>query len=112
MKKSNVNNKAIRLWQEMNKNTIIQVKTPVGITDGIFVGNCVAQGTISAALVSATNLDKGMCEVFDEVEDVVKYGDIRLQPLTYQDDIGYICSNVSMLYCKGLYIIVLYCIAL
>ena len=97
MKKANVNNKAIRIWQEMNRNTTIKVKTPVGITDGIFVGNCVAQGTISAALVSATNLDKGMCEVFDEVEDVVKYGNIRLQPLTYQDDIGDICSDSNML---------------
>ena len=48
----------------MNKDTLIKVNTTVGISSDCYVGDCVAQGTISAALVSAINLDSGISKAF------------------------------------------------
>ena len=41
----------------MNYDTTVRVKTPIGMSNERFVGDYVAQGTISAAMVSAINLD-------------------------------------------------------
>ena len=43
----------------MNKNTVIKVKTPVGLSEEKSTGEGVAQGSLEAALVSAVNLDNG-----------------------------------------------------
>ena len=97
LKEINVNNKAIRIWYQMNSDTIIKIKTHVGDTKERFVGDCVAQGTISAALVSANNLDRGHVKNFKDCENTVKYGNINILPLAYQDDIGDMVTNVMMI---------------
>ena len=97
LKEINVNNKAIRIWYQMNRDTTIKIKTPVGDTKERFVGDCVAQGTISAALVSANNLDRGLVKNFKDCENTVKYGNINILPLAYQDDIGDVVTNVMMI---------------
>ena len=38
-------------------------------------------------LVSQANLDQGLMEYFGESKDELQYGQVRLQPLAYQDDI-------------------------
>ena len=55
------------------------------------VGDCIGQGTAGAALVSQVNLDKGLGEYFgdgnSDTNGGISYGDIKFQPLAYQDDI-------------------------
>ena len=93
----NVNKKARRLWYLLNMKTRISVKTTFGITDEAEVGDCLGQGTAGAGLVSAANLDMGLQKAFNSCPEVLRFGgDIRIQPLSYQDDVGSICSNVNM----------------
>ena len=51
------------------------------------MGDCIGQGTSGAALVSQVNLDHGLMEFSNDSKDEVDYGDVRLQPMAYQDDI-------------------------
>ena len=85
--KIGVNKKAARVWFRLNQGTEIAVKTATGVTDTAVVGDCIGQGTAGAALVSQANLDCGLMEYFANSEDEISYGEVRLQPMAYQDDI-------------------------
>ena len=101
--KSEIKGKLYRLLFLLNKNIRIRVKTPVGLTDAEDTGAGVGQGTVSGAITSSVNLDNGVKEYFHDEGDnpdaapvatrkkakmeVVKYDDIALAPLLYQDDL-------------------------
>ena len=95
---------AKRLWYLLNKDTKITVKTAHGMTEKEDVGDCVGQGTAGAGLISAANLDQGLQKFFNETEseeddieeDVMKYGEVRIQPIAYQDDVGSLCDSLDM----------------
>ena len=93
--RSKVQGKLYRLLYEMNKNTKICVKTPVGVTDERDTGEGVGQGTLEGALVSAVSLDNGVNDFFKESEYEVSYGDIELQPLLYQDDVARMALDIE-----------------
>ena len=92
-----INKKAIRMWYLLNKGTKIKVKTAFGVTKQAAVGDCLGQGTSRAGLVSADNLDLGLQNKFNHSKDVMYYGQVRVQPLSYEDDVGSLCTNVTML---------------
>ena len=85
--KIGVNQKAARVWFKLNEATEISVKTATGMTEEAFVGDCIGQGTTGGALVSQANLDVGLMEYFQDSQDEINYGSVKLQPLAYQDDI-------------------------
>ena len=91
-----INKKAIRMWYLLNKGTNIRVKTAFGLSEKVDVGDCLGQGTAGAGLVSAANLDLGLQQQFNHSCDVMYYGHVRVQPLSYQDDVGSMCTNVAM----------------
>ena len=78
----------------MNRQTKIRVKTPVGPTDEVDTGEGVGQGTLEGAIVSAINLDNGVHDYFSDSEDELNYGDVRIQPLLYQDDVLRLATNI------------------
>ena len=92
-----INKKAIRMWYLLNKATNIRVKTAFGVSEEAAVGDCLGQGTAGAGLVSAANLDLGLQKEFNHIKDVMYYAQVRVQPLSYQDDVGSLCTSVSML---------------
>ena len=57
---SGVRGNIYRLIYEMNKDTKIQVKSLSGISNVACTGDNVTQGSISAGLISAINLDRGI----------------------------------------------------
>ena len=57
----------------------ICVNTAVGMTDTVSVGDCVGQGSAGASLISQANIGFGLQKHFGEIEEVVHYGDIRIQ---------------------------------
>ena len=61
--KSEVRGKVYKLIFEMNKNTRITVRTPVGESTKKTAGN-VSQGSVDAAIVSSNNLSKGVEDFF------------------------------------------------
>ena len=82
-----VNKKAARVWYKLNEGTEISVKTASGLTETAHVGDCIGQGTAGGALVSQANLDHGLTEYFENSQDEIQYGKVKLNPLAYQDDI-------------------------
>ena len=48
-----VNMKAYRTWYKLNKNTVISVITPAGLSEKAEAGGIMAQGSRGAALASA-----------------------------------------------------------
>ena len=77
----------------------------MGVTDSADTGPGQGQGTISAAIISSVNLDSGVKETFHEREDEtedekemrekheVKYDDIFIAPLLYQDDLNVVSDS-------------------
>ena len=85
--RSGVQGKLYRLPYVLNKNTKFRVKTPVGLTEEKDRGEGLGQGTLEGALISALNLDAGVNYCFEKSKNEVNYGNVRMQPLLYQDDI-------------------------
>ena len=82
-----VNKKAARVWYKLNQGTEVAVKTAGGMSKTAFVGDCIGQGTAGGALVSQANLDNGLMEYFGDSNQEMYYGNVRIQPLAYQDDV-------------------------
>ena len=80
----------------MNKDTKIAVKTAFGMTNEAEVGDVLGKGTAGAGLVSAANLDLGLQAQFNNCPMVMRYGNLRMQPLCYQDDVGTMCTSLEM----------------
>ena len=81
-----VSKKAARVMFKLNEKTEVAVKTAGGLSDTAYVGDCIGQGTAGGALVSQANLDNGLMLYFGESEGM-QYGNVKIQPLAYQDDI-------------------------
>ena len=56
--------------------------------------DCIGQGTAGGALVSQMNLDHGLQEYFSGSCDEMSYGQVRLQPVAYQDDVARASKSV------------------
>ena len=91
--KGKVQGKLYRLIYELNKNTRITVRTPVGDTEQEDVGETISQGSIDAGIVSSSNLSSGVEDFFSDSEFEGFYGLLRLQPLLYQDDLFRFCYD-------------------
>ena len=96
MENLKVNEKAARVWYKINKDTEVTVKTTCGDTKTAYVGDCLGQGTAGAGLVSQENLDHGLNGYFKSSKEVMYFGDTRIQPLSYQDDVAAPCLSVDM----------------
>ena len=106
--KSDVKGKIYRLLYLLNPNIRIKVRTPVGLTEAADTGPGIGQGTVPGAIVSAAGLDNGVKEVFHEDEEddsvkmdddishqTVKYDDIPIHPLLFQDDLFSASNSVE-----------------
>ena len=92
---SGVKGKLYRLLYLMNKDTIIKVKTGVGMTDEAETGENIGQGTGEGAILSAASIADGVEKAFANSEHELSYGEEELKPLLFQDDIGRICDSVE-----------------
>ena len=86
----------VGLWQlifEINKKTVLRVKTGVGLSEPVSLGENIAQGSIGGALISTVNLDYTVNNLFKDSQYEISYCDIRLQPLIFQDDLSRLSSS-------------------
>ena len=90
-----VDPKMYRVWFNLNKNTVIRVKTGTGYSEWTNAGELIGQGTGGGALVSSVNLDNDMEEFFAGSSSEVTYGEVRLQPLIFQDDVVRLACDMA-----------------
>ena len=93
--RSKVKSKWYRMWYLLNKDTKIRVRTGVGFSEWADAGEIIGQGTCGGAVISGANLDGGVSQYFDGSDEEVYYGNIRIQPLLYQDDVLRMATSVS-----------------
>ena len=89
-----IRGKLYRLWFELNRNTQIRIKTGVGMSAVQPTGENVTQGSIGGALASSANLDKTLRMYFEGSDSEVSYDDIRLEPITFQDDAARFVTDI------------------
>ena len=90
-----VKGKLYRLLFNLNKDTIIRVKTAVGDTNERETGENIGQGTLEGANISAANIDYTVNEFFKISNEEISYGEERMQPLLFQDDISRISTSLK-----------------
>ena len=90
-----VNTKFFRVWYKLNEKTEIEVRTGSGVTARGLAGSVTGQGGGGAALASALNLDRGINTYFSGSIDEDSYRAVRLQPLTYIDDVNRNSPNLN-----------------
>ena len=88
-----IQGKLYRLIFEMNRSTMLSIKTGCGTTQPVQIGANIAQGSIGGALISSVNLDRTMNQFFSKSEHEISYFDLRLQPTIFQDDISRLSSS-------------------
>ena len=71
----------------LNKDTVISVKTAVGLTGEIETGENIGQGTTEGAVISAASIDYTVGKSFETSSAELSYGPVKLAPLLFQDDI-------------------------
>ena len=67
----------------------------MGTTEWEEVGETIGQGSSGAAVVSGSNLDEGVSQYFNNSDEEISYGKVRLQPQLLQDDILRMAANVQ-----------------
>ena len=94
-----VRGKLYRLLYMMNSDTKIKIKTSVGMTDEEETGENISQGTVEGAILSASSIDSGVNKGFSKSSKEISYGEEKLLPFMYQDDVtrasDSICSLVA-----------------
>ena len=75
--------KLYRLLYELNKDTVVKVRTAVGDTKEEDTGEGLGQGTNEGALISASSIDFTVNEHFEHSPYEISYGDSNHQPLLF-----------------------------
>ena len=83
-----IKGKLYRLLYELNKNTVVRVKTAVGVSEEKDTGEGLGQGTNEGALISASSIDFTVDEHFQDSPYEISYNELPLQPLLFQDDVA------------------------
>ena len=79
------------MWYLIGKTT----NTGVGVTEERDVGKVVGQGTVGGALTSQLNIDKCVDRYFYGSTDECNYGPVRMQPMSFQDDLSRIVLDTA-----------------
>ena len=91
--KVDIKGKLYKLIFEMNKDTRIKVRTPVGESESRETGENIAQGTSEAGIISSVNLSEGVDDFFESSDNELFYGNVKLLPQMYVDDLMRICLD-------------------
>ena len=78
-----INGKLYRMIYELNKKTVLKVKTGVGMSSSQEIGENITQGSIGGALISTANLDYTVNSQFQKSPYEISYSSNRLQPLIF-----------------------------
>ena len=71
----------------MNKDTVIRVKTAVGLTSNVKTSENIWQGPTEGAIICAASLDYTVNKFFGASKAELSYNPDKILPLLFQDDI-------------------------
>ena len=80
---------------EMNKNTRIRIRTPVGVTQPKDTGPVVTQGGVEGPVMSSVSVDNGLNVTFVRSEVEVNYKTLTLAPQSFMDDIMRMADSLA-----------------
>ena len=85
---ANVDARIYRNWYRLNRRCVFSVLTGTGVSEEEEeVEEVVGQGCSGASLLSQLKVDLGLNSYFEGSGDEDYYGAVRLQPLSWQDDV-------------------------
>ena len=87
--------KTYKLLYKMNQKRKISVVTPVGESKEEDVDEGLGQGGLDSAILSSASVSNGLEDFFRSSQHEAWYGEIRLQPCSYQDDVMRISKNIE-----------------
>ena len=93
--KAQVDPKVYMNWYQLNQRCQVAVVTGAGMSEEGDAGEVVGQGSRGAALVSQLKVDKVVDSYFSGSTDEECYGGVRLQPLSWQDDLLGMAEDAS-----------------
>ena len=93
MYKLNIRGKLYKLLYELNKDRRISVRTPIGESEQKETKEGISQGSIDAGSRSLVNLRKGVDEFFNSSEEEIMYGNVKILPQQFQDDLVRCCVS-------------------
>ena len=93
--KLDIKGKLYRLTFQLNKDTKIRVRTPVGYSEYCDVEELLGQGTSESGIISSASLSGGVSDYFSDSASEVKYDTLVLAPCLYQDDIARMANNLE-----------------
>ena len=79
----------------MNKDAKITVKTAAGESREADTGENIGQGTVEGAVISAASIDYTIDKFFANSAAELSYGNLKIQPIIFQDDIARLTTNVK-----------------
>ena len=84
----------LRLYLAVTQKNVLQVATPVGMSEKFCLGPLTPQGSSYGALVSTINLDAALSTTMDLMSDSVAWmGPVQLRGLAFQDDIAKLSTS-------------------
>merc|ERR1711954_533391 len=90
-----IKRKIYRLFLKMNESNVIQVMTPVGLTEKAETNEGFGQGNLDSPILSSAGLDSGAEIVFKDSRDEACYASLVLGPMLYVDDLFRIAPSVG-----------------
>ena len=78
-----ISGKLYRIILEMNRKTILKVKTGVGMSESAELGENITQGSVGGALMSTANLDYTVNNLFKTSQYEISYSHVRFNTATY-----------------------------
>ena len=94
--RANMNTKRLRTWWKLNSRACLSVLTGVGESKTREAMQLLGQRSCLVSLTSQLNLDMGINDYFWSSKDEECYGEVMLQPLTFQDDEISMVSEVRL----------------
>ena len=90
----NADSKATRIWNKLNNDIQIRVRSSAGLSNRSSIGPSVGQGSATSTHIAQSVMDRALQSIFHKDEDSIRVGNIPIDYLAFQDDVGKMVTNV------------------
>ena len=91
---SGLKNEELLLLHELNKEAVMKIKTPFGLTEELILNMILKQGTVNGPILCCCTVGK-FCDHCVQNNIAVNVHDIEIPPIAFVDDINGIADSIS-----------------